>query len=669
MSLEFNKVDLNKKIGGNDNFPSYLRIFWIDPRYLFLYLKSKWKWILLVFGIACLLSLIFITVTNTISSERWLAHAKVLHQSRSNKVPKYYENMDTGTILQFFTSQKTRNLVSEKLKLLSKSNFTPTLVGNVEVAQERRNSPTILITAYANNPDLAVTIANEVANQGIKAYTDYQNQSMFKVIQDYQKQMTNIDRDISQIQIRKKNLYSENSLLSPDIELSSKNLDLSSYAFKKEELLIELKTIDITINSIKEHMSQTPQMIDSEQHIDNRSSLGLTGKKAELESLLKRYTEENPKVQVIKDEIEILERNLNSSNQIPDISVLRLNPVYSKLQSDLATYDIQKKTLIAQIEQYENDLTKREDEIKDLINRREQYNNLTIEEDRLRQRNGNILDKISDLEYLIGTSLPDVTIFELASKAYSKTNHTKFLVIIVGISASLLFLFVLVAYQIFRLRIFSSSEYKTALHIANLGELAAREDHSKNIVITSFQNMLEKLKQFSKNKKSIFLKFDPTPDLEDILQQTQNALLINGIKIFRLHCLPASQATDIINLTPLENDELSQKMIAVKKIGDQGYYIFLNNLSMNNPEIDLLKFDIELLLSEYDHVILETIANEKNILLSIQLAQITEEIIITSTFEKTNKFLLNKHIEHMKGVSDLNIGGILSNVPKPYFNI
>ena len=88
---------------------------------------------------------------------------------------------------------------------------------------------------------------------------------------------------------------------------------------------------------------------------------------------------------------------------------------------------------------------------------------------------------------------------------------------------------------------------------------------------------------------------------------------------------------------------------------------------MEETEMNLLRFDMDTLCTEYDIILLEMESDTGLELLSSQISKLTDNVILTAPFAEIKKTSLLKHIEQIKTTPHVSIAGILTDVPKPYY--
>ena len=657
----------NNEEGG---LPANIAVLRFSPRSLILYLSQKWHWFLLVFLISVVSVWLLERYAIKNSNTAWTAEAKIIHKTRTNKLPSYYQQMTTPTIMEFIGSQSVQNRVSERFRYSSQYKFNPSVMRNIFVLRDKNRGDIITVQASAGDAELAAALANEVAEEGINEYVNHQNSSIRTMVQDYRTQLTNINRELALIRSQKKSLYSSNSIVAPNIELLHRNEDITGKVSKKEDLIIKLKSLDTSIEAIKKLMSETEPMEKVGQTIDNTRSIGLVGKKAELEALLKRYTPNNPKVKTLQDEIDVLEANTAAgSNQVADVITMRKSAVYSSLETQLSTLNIERLTTEAAIAEYETNLSNQEVSLQDLINRSDAYDNLVLRETQLQSRSQKVVDNINDLEFQIGSSTPDISVMEAAKiPKNSNIKQIKLKVLAISILLTAAFVFIIAFIRLAKLDLVASSEYDIALGITDIGELPKTDEQSEETVKSALQKILQNIKDFSGEHKRLgFLKFKPSATFENNIQELQNMALTSGLKVFQLKCIPATKTSTISHLAPLENDQLAPKLLCVVKVAQEGYFTFQNNLCMEETEMNLLRFDMDTLCTEYDIILLEMESDTGLELLSSQISKLTDNVILTAPFAEIKKTSLLKHIEQIKTTPHVSIAGILTDVPKPYY--
>lgn len=177
----------------------------------------------------------------------------------------------------------------------------------------------------------------------------------------------------------------------------------------------------------------------------------------------------------------------------------------------------------------------------------------------------------------------------------------------------------------------ASSEYESALEITDIGELPLLSESTNETKRSAIQKILQNFNNFVEGKKKIgFLNFAPTDSLDKELKEIVDTLLISGRKMFRLKCLSASKTSKDTSPLPTRKDDLlAKELLSIVKVADEGYFTFQNNRCMDDAKMELLKYDTEALIGQYDYILLEANCADDTTLLSSQIAQLTNCDIIT----------------------------------------
>jgi uncharacterized protein involved in exopolysaccharide biosynthesis len=98
------------------------------------------------------------------------------------------------------------------------------------------------------------------------------------------------------------------------------------------------------------------------------------------------------------------------------------------------------------------------------MNRSVAYEQLQQREEQLRSGSQKVMDRINDLEFLMSSAVPDVSIFERAKiPTVSNMRQAKFKIVGIGIFLTLIFSIIIAASKILKLKLVSSSEFESAL--------------------------------------------------------------------------------------------------------------------------------------------------------------------------------------------------------------
>ena len=601
-------------------------VFRFDMRILALWLLTKWKWITLVFCISLILFWAIIKYLGTYGNSAWTAEAKVFHQTRSEKVPSFYKPVETNTVMQFIASRDVAARVTKKLKN-SIEKLDGAMLDNIQISTDKTKKNMIIVSASSNSPQNAALIANAVAEEGISEYVRRQNNSLQVMSEERKSQ--------------------------------------------RDEMIIRIQGIDARRKTTEMTLKETPKNVEFEITVDQTGKLGLEGKRAELTALRERYTDANPKVKVLAAEIALLEKTQKKEDSQPPQKITdRKNSTYAELEYQLANIKIDELSSKVLREKYDYEIKSKREKISELLEKNKAFTLLNRRIKMLQDKSAKISDNINDIEFIIGSAVPDVYLFESA-KTPSSSNIRKARIKVAAFSlfTTLVFITCMAAYKISRMKITSSKEYAIALGVEDLGEIPERKSVSSDEYEASIQKLRRNIVQAAEGGKR-FAVFDfdkpPASDGGDVLAEILNLSAINGKTSFRLKCLPLSQKPEK-EFKASPDDKIAESLISVVKMIDRGFFYFQNGYCLDVAECDLLKFDLGILAKNFDIITIEAVCGENSGLLASQLAREANFCLISAKFETTSKFELAENIEQVKANSETKIGGFLTDSVKPYY--
>ncbi len=652
---------------GNETPPMLFK-FSIAPLLLSVYLK--WRWILAFFLIALTTAWICLHYAGKYSLSAWTATAKIFHQTRSERIPTFYKPMETSSVAQMLMTQDVFSRVASRMSSLN-LDYKPEMLSYVEIVPGRGRENIITINASASTAETAAAIANAVAEVGVDEYVRRQNDNIHKMILDRQRQRADVQNELLRISEKKKSINSPKTGLPPDLELERVREEISDIDSKKADVLMRIEESEIKIGEIAKALKTTPREEVYDTTVDNTSTTGLKGKQADLERLRKRYTEDNPKIKILVEEIEDLQRKeREGKEQSPAIIKSRKSFIYDGLETQGINLAIEKTTLLALLTRFDAESTKKRAEINALLEKNYEFATLTNNEKLLHEKAIRIEASINDLEFIVSTAVPDVDIFERAKiPGSSNIRKVQVKVIALGVFLVILFIITLAAIRIAKLKLLSSSEYKLALGVENLGEIPQTSQYSKEIVVSALQKVYSNIFTARADAKTLLIiKYQTVNDFEEEVSEIFNISATQGFNVFRLRCSPLSLENSVDKLTPEADDEVAAQLVSVSKFANMGTFFYQNDYTLDAAEVDLLRFDLETLSRAYDVITVEVSCDERNGQAIAQISALTQYAVIFSSFDTTSKVQIYNTVNQIiEERSSMRIGGVLADIPNPYY--
>ncbi|MBE6411398.1 MAG: hypothetical protein E7036_02460 [Opitutales bacterium] len=650
-------------IQNRDVSENFLSLFMFDIRAMLLYLITKWKGILAVFVITLVVGSQLLYFYGHYSARAWSSTVKIYHQTRSDKIPTFYIPMRTETVAHIFTSSNVSGKVSADLKM-SLPNYKPSMLSNVVVSVEKAKSDIITITAYAPSPKIATTIANKVADFGIAEYLSRQNSAINEMVNDRLSKKKERLAEISRIKDSMCALMSKEYKCFPPEEMELRKTELSTISAKLAETKIKLSDTDIKIEELERLLRETPRDVEFETTHDHTTEISLEGKLSTLKQLRKRYTDQNPKIIMLLEEIKDLQEQaaLKKEKSLPSKITYRKNLTYNEFETQLLSARLEKKSLQKMISVYENEIKVAQAEIEAVHDNLHKYEELRQREDALLKQLERINLSLQNLEVLLTTSIPDLTIFSHADVPSSSTMKNRNIkTVALAVFMSILYIAYVVLAKILKFRFLASKEFEN-FAIKDFGEvplMGSVAKHVRDSAITRSYSFINKL-----NKKKgivLFVKYNDSQCCNSIIDDMITLNSFNDLNTFRIDCRYKEERR-----TP-------PKFYKSIKVDDaetatSGVFEYYDPLHIHEEKYHRLVDDIEVLLKKHDTVAM-TILCKDNYLVVSQLAKIANAIIFIPAFDSTRKVnvITPKNMVKNLLTEEKDFGGLLIQVPRYYY--
>lgn len=663
LNLTQDKDNLSSVLYTREVEGSFLNLFQFDIRAMLLYVITKWKILLGVFVITLLLSTQIFYYLSYHSSRAWAASVRIYHQTRSDKIPTFYMPMRTKTVAHIFTSNVVSNKVAAELKTSVKG-FEPRMLSNVVVSIEKAKSDIITITAYASAPKIAAAIANRVADFGIAEYLSRQNASINAMLNDRLAKKKERLAEIAIIKEKMCELISPESQRFPSEEIIFRREELTKVATELNASKLKLSDIDIKIAELEQMLKETPKEIEFETTLDHTTQISLEGKRATLKQLRKRYTDSNPKIKMLLEEIKDLQEQQEQEakeKSMPSKVTYRKNQTYADLELQLANAKLEKKSLQKMIIVHAEDVKRLQNLINKIHHNFHRYEELLSQENVLKKQVERIDISLQNIEVLMTTSVPDLSIFthaDVPSTSTMKNRQLKSL--IVAIMVSLLYLIGTVIFKVLKFRFLASKEF-LSLGLKDFGEIpliGTVEKYVRDSAITRTYSLLIKRRE---NKRiALFVKYNESQCCNSIINDIITLNDFNKYKTFRIDCVFKNDMG--------ETPKYYKSIITENEDSTRGIFEYHNLLHVHEERFHSLIDDIKTLSEKYESVILTVLCQDNYFVIS-QFAKLVNLIVFMPSFDSTKKINVIAPENMAKNLlpEDKEFGGILIQVPKYYY--
>ena len=642
---------------------SFWGLFMFDVRAMLLFLFTKWKSILLIFVLSLFVISQLLYFYAHYSSKAWSSSVKIYHQTRSDKIPTFYVPMRTETVAHIFTSNNVSGKVSADLKM-SLEGYKPAMLSNVVVGVERAKSDIITITSYASSPKIATAIANKVADFGIAEYLSRQNSAINEMVNDRLSKKKERLAEIAQIKDKMCELMSEEYKCFPPEEMQIRKEELSSITAKLAEAKIALADIDIKIEEIERLLKETPKEVEFETTLDHTTEISLEGKLSTLKQLRKRYTDKNPKIIMLLDEIKDLQEqaNLKKEKALPSKVTYRKNLTYNEFETQLMSAKLEKKSLGKMISVYEGEIKIVKKEIEAIHQKLHKYEQLRQQENAILKQLERINLSLQNLEVMMTTSIPDLTIFSHADMPSSSTmKNRQAKTVAISIFLTILYVAYILIAKILKFRFLASKEFEI-FGIKDFGEVPLMGSVAKHIRDSAITRSFSFINKLNKKKNVIlFVKYNDSQCCNSIIDDIITLNSFNDLNTFRINCCYMDER----GVPPKHFKSIKIDDIETSKIGVFEYY---DPLHIHEEKYHRLMEDVDELLKMYDTIAITILCNDNYFVVS-QIAKLANTVIFMPAFDSTRKVNVITPKNMLKNLltDEKNFGALLIQVPRYYY--
>jgi len=269
----------------------------------------------------------------------------------------------------------------------------------------------IQISAIAETPDLAMQIANAIADNYVeqsKRTNRYQSemavdflrrrvQEALVKLKDNNKKLDKYKKEYFEELPQMKDRYLAKKAALRELQ-DAKRYMLQATTSRLEQITKQLQTVkkDVVQKSVK---AVNPDRVNLERQIAAREEL--------LHSMLISFTEEHPEVVKVREEIARLKEKLAATpTHVEGDEIKTANPVYQELQTDYLKAQQKIKALESELLSIKADLTVLDSRIKNVVQQETTYADLVRERERYRNEYARYSTQLAsaELEFDVETS-------------------------------------------------------------------------------------------------------------------------------------------------------------------------------------------------------------------------------------------------------------------------
>ncbi len=673
----------------------------IDFRTLLLELRYRIPVLLLIFIVVLTAAGITSRFLRRNSMKNWTAMSKVFHQTRSDRVPTFYKQLDTKSVMELLSTSGTMQRAAQKLNMGNRT--IPMIRRQVKISIDKNKPDIITLTADYKTPKMAADLANAVAEAGVEEYIELQNGTLKGMLTERKRRKTQLLNEVESLEAELSKYISSSSAFAPDEELNRVRTIIADRLLKLEDARAKEAELNVKVEELDKNLKTIDKEIRYMHKIHGGDDSELDRMRKDLAKMEQNYTEKNPRIIRMRSELAQREHLVRNKEQSPDEIIYSANQVYLSLQELLMKTKLEQKVVRQNRMDYQKQLDENRKYAATIVERMGSYKELTRRLESAKNSLKQLEVSINDLDFLLNSTIPDLSVLELAVPPMSANRSNLSLVslfLAILATAGTAILFLLYAYAAGPVK--SGKELQILLDRNTIGEIPSTEADEKKSgrikrllpgFIRQFfnMNMLFPVQKVSvqeeqaaildsfnrlrgalgENGRKIFLyRFSDQDSCEAILTCWLEHFGVQGLKVFRLKCAPLAQKEEQTTLRRNRHSELDDQLICVEKYANRGFFYYHDDLFLAPAECDLLKEDLTLLEKHYDLVFIERIepGNDPGQTF-LQIATLSDYTVVLAEFNQTPKSLLRTLGSEIREYEEkfLQVGGILFGAKPPFW--
>ncbi|MDP8231304.1 MAG: Wzz/FepE/Etk N-terminal domain-containing protein [Candidatus Zophobacter franzmannii] len=647
--------------------------FVLDKRVLITSFFKNFKLIVIttlaVMFVAAIFSLIFVKPI-------WKANCYLIRYSKNmatpNDLPYLYQTFDINTILE---TMKTRDVMLGAIDELNLS-MSPEALSRATTPKRGGRSNILIYSVEYNHPDSAAIIANTLAKSFINNTTKLQNSSVSKIYDYYHTQRKSTKNKIDSLEIEMEKFRTRYGIIDIETETSAKFQQLNHIELEQTKNRLNMTELKTKIDDLDNVISDVPEEIMIGWVYNGSEELKLLQLKKELDVLLTRYTDENPKVKKTLFEIEELQKRIIKGKkypEIPDETSWGPNNMLQSYEADITRYQGELSASTQLQEDYETDVRRLKRGLRDLNYLQKTY----YEIKRLLDLNRDILrvieGRISEAKMAMESNTSDFEILEPAkAPTWPQGLSRKIVVLGAGIFVFSLLVVVIIGREVLDFSIKSSVDVADFCNIPVIGNIPNEETVDSNVFYRSIQATMADIVQRTEDMHPAIISVGsiiPETGKSFLIQEMINLLIDNNKKV--LYIDSVNTVTDeileyVVNPAIYSSDvnvlfnELSENL-------SKGYFYLEENLTRKIiSKENMINFYRQ--ISKFDFVIWELFDYSQNAYVFTSVASTTDLLMMVNRFRFTSKFQLRSVIKQLEEKGVKNICGVINFIDKEYFN-
>ncbi len=644
----------------------------IDKRVLITSYKANLKWIVIITFVLMLIVSVLVSIK---IKPAWKANCRIIRMQKNistpTDMPYLYNAFDINTILETARSRPILERIIEKLNM---EGYEPNDIGRMIDVQRGHRSNVLSFSVVHEDPEMAVELANVLGETFIETSVLLQNSSADSVNIYYSKKRTERLKEIANLEEAILEFQKKYDVIEIDAERDQMFEKLKLLEVRKIETLMKTDEMNIKIRDLNNKITNLPQDVMLTWSYSNSDEKKLVLLQKDLELMLTRYTDKNPKILKVKAEIDTLKSRIANPDRLadpPDNTSWGPNGLIQTYQVDKTRYEGELQAARVNLKEYQTEINKIRNGLKEFNTINDDYielvRQLELNKDILRIIEG----RIAESRMALDTNTNDFQLFEKATLPEYPINMSKKTVVLgVGIFIFFALSAFFLGKELFDYRIKSRLEYEKYIGIPLIGEIQSEEGADPNKFYSNLQyildNVFDIVEDVSKPPVIAIGSAAPetgksfvTNEFTKMISSSKKIMVIEAIKELSIEIEDYEINTYLDDNNRFEIKKISENLD--KCYFWSGEQIFKKMYSASDFH------RLYGLFLDYDFIIWELFPSRYNIQLYHAIAKSADANIIVSKFKHSPRVDVYNLVNYLREKQVSRIYGVLNCIEKEYY--
>jgi uncharacterized protein involved in exopolysaccharide biosynthesis len=614
--------------------------------------------------------------TKLLIKNKWTSRCTLykLPQSAELKkeIPSLYESPDINTVVE---SIRTRDNILKTIKKLGMDISVDAFYGMTTI-QKQKNNTLFTIIAESNDREKSAQVANSIAETFLESYATMMQDSAKKLIEQYGDSENKLKSEMAALDEKMRTMLAEKGITSIDAEKEMGIQKVKEMEMKLLENRAAAETAKIRLQDLDHAISKMSSDVQISYVITPSNAGVLKELEEELNSLLQKFTDENPKVKRVKAEIEALKKKAESKGK-PDPEQITYggNQPKQMLEMEKLKVESEIKAALNNVENYRKEIASTKDEIAKITSIGEAHLELMRQMDLKRQTLSKVESMIASSGLSVKPNSLDIKILEPAiPPTFPDSSKRKLITIFIAVGFMVAAVLAVLGREFFDLTVKTDFDIKEVLRISSLGVLPDKDKVNLSLFNVSFQVVFENIQNAVRGaaRPTIVLgAVSPKSGKSLVLSEYLRILIARGKRVLIIRSV--EQLGEVgdksrVNSFVYSRRPFSEFMATTGGDGGDLAYFELDEVTYSYPIDDECLSSFLKSQDKYDIIFWELFAFGRNKRLFSAISRQSDLFILVTRFRQSAKTACLSCVKFLKAQNCRNISGIVNGIHNDYFN-